>query len=71
MKQMVLAVDEISINSENITEQIEHICSQGEKSKETRLTMEDYTRQLSSQTDSLGELTSRFKLSTLLRVDNE
>lgn len=63
MDQVVVAVEEISYNTNDITTQIEHIFQQSESTKETRLTMENHTHQLSSQAESLGQLTSRFKLS--------
>ncbi|MGH1485348.1 MAG: methyl-accepting chemotaxis protein [Cellvibrionaceae bacterium] len=63
MDQVVVAVEEISYNTNDIATQIEHICNQGETTKETRLTMESHTHKLSSQAETLGQLTSRFKLS--------
>jgi methyl-accepting chemotaxis protein len=64
MDQVVVAVEEISYNTNDIATQIEHICTQGESTKETRLTMENHTHKLSSQAETLGQLTSRFKLSS-------
>jgi methyl-accepting chemotaxis protein len=64
MGQVVVAVEEISYNTNDIATQVEHICEQGERTKETRLTMEEHTHELSSQATALGKLTSRFKLST-------
>jgi methyl-accepting chemotaxis protein len=64
MDQVVVAVEEISYNTNDIATQIEHICAQGESTKKTRLTLEKHTHQLSSQAETLGQLTSRFKLSS-------
>ena len=64
MDQVVVAVEEISYNTNDIATQIEHICNQGETTKETRLAMENHTHKLSSQAEILGQLTSRFKLSS-------
>lgn len=63
MDQVVVAVEEISFNTNDITTQIEEICAQSESTKETRLVMEDHTHQLSTQAETLGKLTDRFKLS--------
>jgi len=62
MDQVVVAVEEISQNSNDISTQIEHICEQSESTKKTRLTLEEHTGHLSSQAKTLGQLTSRFKL---------
>ncbi len=62
MDQVVVAVEQISYNANDIAGQVEHICHQSTRTKETRLTMEEQTRQLSLQVESLGRLTTRFKL---------
>ncbi|MBX2809821.1 MAG: methyl-accepting chemotaxis protein, partial [Cellvibrionaceae bacterium] len=63
MGQVVVAVEEISCNTNDIATQIEHICDQSKSTKKIRLTMENHTTQLSSQAETLGQITSRFKLS--------
>jgi len=63
MDQVVVAVEEISHNASDIATQVEHVCKQGEHTKEIRLDMQEHTKQLSSQAEDLGNLTSRFKLS--------
>ncbi len=68
MDQVVVAVEEISYNTSDITTQIEQLCDQGEKTKETRLVLEDHTNQLSSQIKDLDQLTSQFKLSSQSRI---
>jgi methyl-accepting chemotaxis protein len=62
MDQVVVAVEEISYNSNDIATQVQHICTQSESTKETRHTLENYTNQLSTQAESLGQLTNRFKI---------
>jgi len=62
MDQVVVAVEEISQNSNDISTQIEHICEQSESTKKTRLDLEEHTAHLSTQAKTLGQLTSRFKL---------
>jgi methyl-accepting chemotaxis protein len=62
MDQVVVAVEEISYNTNDIATQIEHICQQTEGTKAIRLTLEDHTHKLSSQADNLGQITGRFKL---------
>ncbi|MGH1440198.1 MAG: methyl-accepting chemotaxis protein [Cellvibrionaceae bacterium] len=63
MDQVVVAVEEISYNTNDISTQVEHICAQSECTKNTRHTLEEHTHHLSSQAEALGQLTSRFKLS--------
>ena len=62
MDQVVVAVEEISQNSNDISTQIEHICEQSESTKKTRHDLEEHTAHLSTQAKTLGQLTSRFKL---------
>ena len=62
MDQVVVAVEEISYNTNDIASQVETICDQSERTKETRLVMEGHTQKISSQAEALGQLTSRFKL---------
>jgi methyl-accepting chemotaxis protein len=62
MDQVVVAVEEISYNTNDIATQVQHICVQGESTKETRHTLENHTEKLSHQAESLGNLTSRFKV---------
>ena len=62
MDQVVVAVEEISDNTNDIATQVEQICEQGESTKNTRLTLEKYSNQLSEQTKTLEEITHRFKL---------
>ncbi len=63
MDQVVVAVEEISYNTNDIATQVEHIFEQSENTKQTRLTLEEHTHHLSSQAETLGQLTNRFKLS--------
>ncbi len=63
MDQVVVAVEEISYNTNDIATQVEHICEQSESTKQTRHTLEEHTHHLSSQAEAIGQLTSRFKLS--------
>ena len=62
MDQVVSAVEEISHNANEIATQVEHVCQQGEQTKEIRLDMQANTHKLSTQAEDLGQLTSRFKL---------
>ncbi len=62
MDQVVVAVEEISYNTNDIATQVEHIFEQSENTKKTRLTLEEHTHHLSSQAEALGNLTNRFKL---------
>jgi len=62
MDQVVSAVEEISHNASEIATQVEHVCQQGEQTKEIRIEMQNNTHKLSTQAESLGQLTSRFKL---------
>lgn len=62
MDQVVVAVEEISYNSNDIAGQIKDIFEQSISSKETRLTMENYANGLSEQAKNLSGLTQRFKL---------
>jgi len=62
MDQVVSAVEEISHNANEIATQVEHVCQQGEQTKEIRLDMQENTHKLSTQAEDLGQLTSRFKL---------
>ncbi len=62
MDQVVVAVEEISYNTNDIATQVEHIFEQSENTKQTRLTLEEHTHHLSSQAETLGQLTDRFKL---------
>ncbi len=62
MDQVVVAVEEISYNTNDIATQVEHIFEQSENTKKTRLILEEHTHHLSSQAETLGQLTNRFKL---------
>ncbi|MBX2807915.1 MAG: methyl-accepting chemotaxis protein [Cellvibrionaceae bacterium] len=63
MDQVVIAVEEISCNTHDIATQVEHICEQTESTKKIRLTMAQHTHQLSSQAETLENITHRFQLS--------
>ncbi len=63
MDQIVVAVEEISYNTNDIVAQIEHISEQSDSTKNTRMTLEKHTNKLSTQAETLRQLTSRFKLS--------
>ena len=62
MDQVVVAVEEISHNTNDIATQVEHICEQSESTKKTRHTLEQHSQQLCTQTKTLGELTQGFQL---------
>ena len=62
MDQVVVAVEEISYNTNDIATQVEHICEQSESTKETRLTLEEHSQQLCTQTKALKNVTQRFRL---------
>jgi methyl-accepting chemotaxis protein len=62
MNQMVLAVEDISTNSNDIATQVEDIFEHTESTRKTRLTLEEHSKTLCSQTQSLGEITQRFSL---------
>jgi methyl-accepting chemotaxis protein len=64
MDQVVVAVEDISHNASDIAAQVEHIYGQSEQTKRIRMEMQEHTHQLSAQAKSLGESTSRFKLSS-------
>ncbi len=63
MDQIVVAVEEISYNTNDIVAQIKHISEQSDSTKKTRITLENHTDKLSAQAETLRQLTSRFKLS--------
>ena len=62
MDQVVVAVEEISHNTNDIATQVEHICEQSENVTVTRESLEKHTHELSSQAEALAESTSRFTL---------
>jgi len=62
MDQVVVAVEEISYNTGDIANQVDSICQQSNETRNSRLTMESYTQQLSAQTDTLEQVTGRFIL---------
>ena len=62
MDQVVVAVEEISYNTNDIATQVEHICEQSNNVKVTRETLESHTHELSSQAETLSQSTSRFTL---------
>ncbi|MFT7387426.1 MAG: methyl-accepting chemotaxis protein [Candidatus Endobugula sp.] len=62
MDQVVIAVEEISYNTNDIASQVGDICEQGESTKKIRLRLEGYSHDLSNQTQKIAEVTQRFKL---------
>ncbi|MGH1441320.1 MAG: methyl-accepting chemotaxis protein [Cellvibrionaceae bacterium] len=62
MDQIVVAVEEISYNTNDISKQVEHIYDQTAVTTETRTTIEDRSNELSLQVTSLSDLTDRFKV---------
>ncbi|MGH1486032.1 MAG: methyl-accepting chemotaxis protein [Cellvibrionaceae bacterium] len=63
MDQVVVAVEEISYNTNDIATQIEHICQKTEGTKGIRLALEEHTDKLCSQSQALKQITGRFTLS--------
>jgi len=63
MDQVVMAVGEISKNTDGIAAKMEHIFHHTENTKETRLTLEKYADKLSRQAEALGKTSSQFTLS--------
>lgn len=64
MDQVVVAVEEISHNSNDIATQVGDICKQSESAKKIRLQLEDYSQQLSEQTKKIANITDRFIYAT-------
>jgi methyl-accepting chemotaxis protein len=64
MDQVVVAVEEISHNTNDIATQVGDICKQSESAKEIRLQLEDYSQQLSMQTKKIAHITDRFIYAT-------
>ncbi len=62
MDQVVVAVEEISHNTNDIASQISDIFEQGESTKEIRSRLEDYSHKLCAQTEKIDDITQRFKL---------
>jgi methyl-accepting chemotaxis protein len=64
MDQVVVAVEEISHNTNDIATQVGDICKHSESAKEIRLQLEDYSQQLSMQTKTIAQITDRFIYAT-------
>jgi len=62
MDQVVVAVEEISYNTNDIATQVGDICEQGETTKKIRQELEGYSHELSGQTKKIGRITQGFKL---------
>lgn len=62
MDQVVVAVEEISYNTNDIATQVGDICEQGETTKKIRQELEGYSHELSGQTKKIGKITQGFKL---------
>lgn len=62
MDQVVVAVEEISHNTNDIASQIDHIYQQSETTTETRLVLEEHSEELSLQAKNIDMLTNRFKV---------
>lgn len=62
MNQVVSAVEGIASNSNDIAVQVGDIFEHAESTSKARLTLEEHSRKLCSQTKTLKDITQRFKL---------
>ena len=62
MEQITVTVEQISHNADDIAAQVRQVFEQTEKTREMQMTLEEHTHQINNQAESLGKLTSRFRL---------